>query len=57
MTGTAAHITPIAEIDHRKVANGEIGKVTKKLQNLYADVILGKNKKYANWCTPVFSKK
>ena len=57
MTGTASHITPIAEIDHRKVANGEIGKVTKKLQNLYADVILGKNKKYANWCTPVFSKK
>jgi branched-chain amino acid aminotransferase len=57
MTGTAAHITPIAEIDHRKVADGEIGKVTKKLQNLYADVILGKNKKYANWCTPVFSKK
>ena len=57
MTGTAAHITPITEIDRRKVADGEIGKVTKKLQNLYADVILGKNKKYANWCTPVFSKK
>jgi branched-chain amino acid aminotransferase len=55
MTGTAAHITPITEIDRRKVAAGEIGKVTKKLQKLYADVILGKNKKYAKWCTPVFS--
>ncbi len=31
MTGTAAHITPISEIDRRKIANGEIGKVTRKL--------------------------
>jgi branched-chain amino acid aminotransferase len=56
MTGTAAHITPISEIDRRKIANGEIGKVTKKLQKLYAEVILGKNKKYAKWCSPVYKK-
>jgi branched-chain amino acid aminotransferase len=57
LTGTAAHITPITEIDHRKVADGQIGKVSAKLQKLYADVIQGKNKKYAKWCTPVFSTK
>jgi branched-chain amino acid aminotransferase len=56
MTGTAAHITPISEIDRRKIADGEIGKVTSKLQKLYADVILGKNKKYSDWCTPVYKK-
>jgi branched-chain amino acid aminotransferase len=57
LTGTAAHITPVTEIDRRKVADGEIGPVTKKLQKLYADVILGKNPKYMEWCTPVYSRK
>jgi branched-chain amino acid aminotransferase len=54
MTGTAAHVTPIIEIDHRKVGSGSIGKTTKKLQATYFDVILGKNKKYMKWCTPVY---
>ena len=53
MTGTAAHITPVAEIDGRKVADGEIGTVTGKLQKLYADIIKGNNPKYLGWCTPV----
>jgi len=53
-TGTAAHITPIAEIDHRKVANGEVGEITKKLQQLYFEVIRGNNPKYPDWCTPVY---
>jgi len=52
MTGTAAHITPIAEIDQRKVGDGEIGEITRKLQKIYSDVIRGKNKKYLSWCTP-----
>lgn len=56
MTGTAAHLTPISEVDRRKVANGEIGPITHKLQKLYADVILNKNLKYSSWCTPVYKK-
>ncbi len=56
LTGTAAHITPVAEIDHRKIADGEIGPVTKKLQQIYADVIRGNNAKYLHWCTPVYKK-
>ena len=54
MTGTAAHVTPITEIDHRKVGKGSIGTTTKKLQAMYFDVILGKNKKYMKWCTLVY---
>jgi len=56
LTGTAAHITPVAEIDHRNVADGEIGEVTAKLQELYQDVILNKNPKYSEWCAPVYKK-
>jgi len=56
LTGTAAHITPIAEIDHRKIANGEIGEITKKLQEIYSDVIRGNNPKYLSWCTPAYKR-
>jgi branched-chain amino acid aminotransferase len=55
-TGTAAHLTPVAEIDRRPVGNGEIGEITKKLQALYFDVIKGNNPKYLNWCTPVYKR-
>lgn len=53
-SGTAAHITPIAEIDHRQIGNGEIGEVAGKLQKIYFDVIRGNNPEYLDWCTPVY---
>jgi len=56
LTGTAAHITPVAEIDHRRIGNGEVGEVTKKLKQLYSEVIRGNNPKYLDWCTPVYKK-
>lgn len=56
LTGTAANLTPVAEVDHRKVANGEIGNITAKLQKLYGDTILGKLPRYSAWCTPVYKK-
>jgi len=56
LTGTAAHITPVAEIDHRKIGNGEIGEITKRLQQLYSEVIRGNNPKYLDWCTPVYKR-
>jgi branched-chain amino acid aminotransferase len=55
-TGTAAHVSPVLEIDHRLVGDGKIGNVTKELQRLYFDVIKGKNPKYLNWCTPAHPK-
>jgi len=55
-TGTAAHISPILEIDHRPIGSGKVGKVTKQLQRLYFDVIKGNNPKYLHWCTPVYAK-
>jgi branched-chain amino acid aminotransferase len=54
-TGTAAHVTPITEIDHRKIGDGEAGTITRKLQRLYFDIIQGKNPKYRDWCTPVYA--
>ncbi len=56
LTGTAAHITPIAEIDHRKIGDGRVGEITGTLQKLYFAVIKGNNPKYLDWCTPVYKK-
>ncbi len=56
LTGTAAHLTPVVEIDHRKVGDGEIGPITRKLQDEYFNVVRGKNPKYKSWCTPAYSK-
>ena len=56
LTGTAAHVTPVAEIDHRKIGDGEIGDITMKLQKIYSDVIRGNNPKYLSWCTPAYKK-
>jgi branched-chain amino acid aminotransferase len=55
-TGTAAHVTPIAEIDDRKIGNGEIGEITARLQDIYVRVIRGDYPKYMHWCTPVYDK-
>jgi branched-chain amino acid aminotransferase len=56
LTGTAAHITPVSEIDNRKIGDSGIGPVTAKLQKLYFDVIKGNNARYLDWCTPVYKK-
>jgi branched-chain amino acid aminotransferase len=56
LTGTAAHITPVGEVDHRQIASGEIGQITRKLQQLYSEAIRGNNPKYLDWCTPVYKR-
>ena len=53
MTGTAAHVTPILEVDNRPVGEGGIGTITKQLQQAYFAIIYGRNPKYREWCTPV----
>ena len=56
VTGTAAHVSPIIEVDERPIGDGNTGRITKKLQDLYFDVIKGKNPKYSDWCTPLGAK-
>jgi branched-chain amino acid aminotransferase len=52
MTGTAAHLTPVTEIDRRMVKGGEPGPITMELSRLFFDAIRGKSEKYRQWCTP-----
>ena len=43
LTGTAAEVTPIREVDHRAIGNGSRGPVTKALQEAYFDVVSGRD--------------
>jgi branched-chain amino acid aminotransferase len=52
-TGTAAEVTPIREIDNRKIGAGSRGRITKKLQSIFFDIVKGKNKKYDSWLTRI----
>ncbi len=47
LTGTAAEITPIREIDGRKIGNGDF-KITRMIQEKYFNVVRGKDEKYIN---------
>jgi len=51
LTGTAAHITPVGELDMRSIADGCVGPITQRLQGFYNDLIRGRNPKYSHWCT------
>lgn len=52
LTGTAAHLTPVVELDHRTIADGKAGPVSSQLQKLYFDIVVGNNAKFRHWCTP-----
>jgi branched-chain amino acid aminotransferase len=48
-TGTAAEVTPIREIDGRRIGNGKPGPVTKKLQKLFFKIVKGEASSYKSW--------
>jgi len=52
-TGTAAEVTPIRELDNRKIGDGGRGPITEKLQSLYFDVVKGRSAKHQDWLTYV----
>ncbi len=55
MTGTAAHVTPVLEVDGRPIGGGSIGPVTAELQKLYFEVVKGERDQYAHWLTPTYT--
>ncbi len=51
MTGTAAEVKSVAQIDRIKIGNGKIGRVTKALQKSFMDVAMGKDERFLPWLT------
>lgn len=53
LTGTAAHIQAVGELDNRVIGSGDTGPITTKINEVYQESIRGNNPKYESWCTSV----
>jgi branched-chain amino acid aminotransferase len=51
LTGTAAEVTPVREIDGRTIGTGKPGPVTRRLQETYFSVVKGDDTAHENWLT------
>jgi branched-chain amino acid aminotransferase len=50
LTGTAAHIQSVGELDKRTIGSGGPGKIAGKINDIYQSAIRGKNDQYIDWC-------
>jgi len=48
-TGTAAEVTPIRELDDRRIGSGSPGELTQRLQALFFAVVRGREERYRSW--------
>jgi branched-chain amino acid aminotransferase len=55
MTGTAAHMTPVVEVDRVAVGDGRPGPISKQLQSRYFEAITGRVPEYQHWLTPTYA--
>ena len=53
MCGTGAQVSPVIEVDRRRIGDGEPGPVTIRLQQLYFDACRGRSTTYRDWLTEV----
>lgn len=51
LTGTAAEVTPVREIDNRRIADGKPGEITRLVQKAYFEAVKGQNPKRESWLT------
>ena len=53
LTGTAAEITPVREIDNRTIGNGKRGKTTTRIQKMFFEIVHGNHAKFKKWLSEV----
>jgi branched-chain amino acid aminotransferase len=53
MTGTAAEVTPVRQVDHMTIGNGGCGPVTKKLQDAFFGLFKGQTADKWGWLEPL----
>lgn len=51
LTGTAAELTPVCEVDNRTIGAGKAGPIALKLQKIYFDTVRGVSDKHKEWLT------
>ncbi len=53
MTGTAAELVPVCEIDDHAIGTGRPGEVTVAVQKAFDDALHGRTERYREWLDPV----
>jgi len=53
MTGTAAEVKSVTEIDNVLIGDGKPGQITRKLQNAFSEASKGKDERFLEWLTPI----
>jgi branched-chain amino acid aminotransferase len=53
LTGTAAELTPVREVDDRAIGDGKVGPITRRLQARYFEVVRGSDTTHPEWLTAV----
>jgi branched-chain amino acid aminotransferase len=54
LCGTGAQVSPVIEIDRRRIGDGEPGPLTTRIQADYFAICKGRNPKYRDWLTAVY---
>jgi branched-chain amino acid aminotransferase len=54
LCGTGAQVSPVIEIDRRRIGDGEPGPLTSRIQSEYFAICKGRNPKYRDWLTAVY---
>ncbi|HEX5457931.1 MAG TPA: branched-chain amino acid transaminase [Candidatus Nitrosotalea sp.] len=53
MTGTAAEVKSVTEIDNIIIGDGKLGEITRNLQNAFHEASRGRDERFSEWFTPV----
>jgi branched-chain amino acid aminotransferase len=53
MTGTAAEVTPVRQIDHMTIGNGGCGTLTRQIQDAFFGLFNGQTRDSHNWLEPL----
>jgi branched-chain amino acid aminotransferase len=53
MTGTAAELVPVREIDDHTIGDGTPGELTRAVQTAFENALFGRDERYREWLDPV----
>lgn len=54
MCGTGVQVAAVTRVEHRAIGSGQMGPITRKVRDLFFDVVRGRVDKYREWLTPVY---
>jgi branched-chain amino acid aminotransferase len=53
LCGTGVQVSPVIEVDHRKVGSGAVGPIAQAIKERYFNAVRGRMPEYRHWLTPM----